>query len=81
MVLIFNTVGELANSMVKINSSWVKSVSDAKLHKFPISCKYYLTLLDILNDNEISELFTYINDETRTIDFPFVKDKDRKSVV
>lgn len=74
MVVIFNSVQDLANSMIKINSSWVKEVSNSKLNKFPISCCYFLTLLDILNDNEINDLFTYINDETRTVEYPFAKD-------
>ena len=74
MVVIFNSVQDLSNSMVKINSSWVKEVSNSNLNKFPISCCYYLTLLDISNDNEINDLFTYINDETRIVEYPFVKD-------
>lgn len=74
MIEIFNSVEKLSNSMVKINSSYVKQVSNLKLNKFPISCTYFLTLLDIPNDNEIKDLFAYINDETRTIDYPFVKD-------
>lgn len=76
MVVIFNSVEKLSNSMVKINSSWVKHVSNTKLNKFPISCSYFLTLLDTINDNEIKELFTYINDVSRTVEYPFVKDKD-----
>jgi hypothetical protein len=76
MVVIFNSVEKLSNSMVKINSSWVKHVSNTKLNKFPISCSYFLTLLDTINDNEIKELFTYINDVSRTVEYPFVKDID-----
>lgn len=75
MVEIFNSVEKLSNSLVKINSSWVKEVSNSKLNKFPISCCYFLTLLDISNDNEITDLFDYINDDTRTIEYPFVKDE------
>jgi hypothetical protein len=74
MVVIFNSVQDLSNSMVKINSSWIKEVSNSKLNKFPISCCYYLTLFDISNDDEINDLFTYINDKTRTIEYPFTKD-------
>lgn len=74
MVEIFNSVEKLSNSLVKINSSWVKEVSNSKLNKFPISCCYFLTLLDISNNDEIANLFDYINDETRTIEYPFVKD-------
>jgi len=74
MVVIFNSVQDLTNSMIKINSSWIKEISNSKLNKFPISCCYYLTLFDISNDNEINDLFTYINDETRIIEYPFIKD-------
>lgn len=76
MVEIFNSVEKLSNSLVNINSSWVKEVSNSKLNKFPISCCYFLTLLDISNDDEIANLFAYINDETRTIEYPFVKDEE-----
>lgn len=74
MVEIFDSVEKLSNSLVKINSSWVKEVSNSKLNKFPISCCYFLTLLDISNDDEIGSLFSYINDETRIVEYPFVKD-------
>ncbi len=73
MVLTFNNCNDLINSMVKINSSWVK-ITDEKLNKLPISCKYFLTLFDLQNDIEINNFFSYINDETRTLNFPFVKD-------
>lgn len=73
MVLVFNSVANLINSMIEINSTWVKKVSDTKSNKLPISCKYFLTLIDIQNDNEIKDFFSYINDETRTIEFPFIK--------
>ena len=76
MVKIFDSVEKLSNSMVKINSSNIKEVSNSKLNKFPISCCYFLTLLDILNDTEISNFFTYINDDTRTIEYPFVKNNN-----
>lgn len=75
MLKIFNSVEKLSNSLVNINSSWVKEVSNSKLNKFPISCCYFLTMLDISNDDEIADLFDYINDETRTIEYPFVKDE------
>jgi hypothetical protein len=62
MVSIFNSVSDLINSMVKLNSSWNK-VSNIKLNeksnKLPISCRYFLTILDSHN---------------RTIDYPFVKE-------
>lgn len=78
MVEIFNSVEKLSNSLVNINSSWMKEkeVINSKLNKFYISCRYFLTLLDISNDSEIANLFAYINDETRTIEYPFIKDEE-----
>lgn len=73
MVLVFDNTSDLVNSMVKINSSWIK-ITDGKLNKLPISCKYFLTLFDLSTDTEINKLFSYITDETRTNEFPFVKD-------
>lgn len=73
MVSIFNNATDLINSLVKINSSWIK-ISNEKLNRLPISCKYFLTLFDFQNDIEIKNFFSYITDETRTIDYPFVKD-------
>lgn len=74
MIKVFNKVSELVNSMVKINSSWIK-ITDEKLNKLPISCKYFLTMMN-MKDNEIAELFNYLNDETRTLEYPFVKEND-----
>ncbi len=71
--MIFNNTNDLVNSLIKINSSWIK-ISDEKLKKLPISCKYFLTLFDNQNDIEINNFFSYITDETRTMNFPFVKD-------
>lgn len=77
MVSIFNSVSNLVNSAIKINSTLVNQDSNncIKSDKLPISCKYFLTLLDIKEDKDINDFFSYINDETRTIDFPFVKDE------
>ena len=77
MVSIFNSASDLINSMVKLNSSWNK-VSNIKLNeksnKLPISCRYFLTILDSHNDLDIGNFFSYITDDTRTIDYPFVKE-------
>ena len=66
MVSVFNNIGNLINSMIKINSSWIK-ISDEKLNKLPISCKYFLTIFDLQNDIELNDFFSYVTDETRTI--------------
>lgn len=73
MISIFNNTNDLVNSLVKINSSWIK-ITDEKLKKLPISCKYFLTLFDFENDIEINNFFSYVTDETRTTNYPFVKD-------
>jgi hypothetical protein len=73
MVSVYNNTDDLINMMIKINSSWIK-ISDEKLNKLPISCKYFLTLFDSQNDIEINNFFSYIADETRTQNYPFVKD-------
>jgi hypothetical protein len=74
MVKVFNKVEDLVNSMIKINSSWIK-ITDEKLKKLPISCKYFLTVMDMKND-KITEFFEYLSDETRMIEYPFVKEND-----
>lgn len=73
MVSIYNNATNLVNSMIKANSSWIKT-SNEKLNKLPISCKYFLSILDIINDIEIGNFFSYMNDETRTIEYPFIKE-------
>lgn len=74
MVSVFDNVSDLINSMVQINSSWIKKTNE-KLKKLPISCKYYLTMFDMKNDTEIIDFFSYINDDTRTIEYPFAKNE------
>lgn len=72
MVRVFNKTSDLINSMIQVNSSWIK-ITDDGLKKLPISCKYFLTIFDVINDSEIINFFSYINDDTRTIEFPFAK--------
>lgn len=74
MIKVFNKVEDLVNSMIKINSSWIK-ITDEKLKKLPISCKYFLTIMDVKND-KITEFFEYLSDETRMFEYPFVKEND-----
>lgn len=70
MVSVFSNTSDLINSMIQVNSSWVKQ-TDEVLKKLPISCKYFLTMFDMENDMEIGNFFSYMNDETRTMEFPF----------
>lgn len=70
MVSVFSNTSDLINSMIQVNSSWVKQ-TDEVLKKLPISCKYFLTIFDMENDMEIGNFFSYMNDETRTMEFPF----------
>lgn len=72
MVSIFNNTSDLINSMIQINSSWIK-ITNNKLKKLPVSCKYFLTIFNMENDIDIINFFSYINDDTRTIEYPFAK--------
>ena len=75
MVFTFVTTEDLINSMIQINSTGISEIKvfGSKSKKLHISCKYFLTLFDIHNDLEINNFFSYINDETRTIEYPYVK--------
>ena len=75
MVSIYNNIDDLINSMVKINSFLIKT-NDCKLKKLPISCKYFLTIFDLIDDIEINKFISYITDETRTIEYPFFRDNN-----
>jgi len=70
MVSVFNNTTDLINSMIQVNSSLIK-ITNEVLKKLPISCKYFLTIFDMENDNEIVNFFSYMNDDTRTIKYPF----------
>ena len=74
MVSIFNNTSDLINSMIQINLSGIKIIKN-KSKKLPISCKYYLTMMDFINDKEIGKFNEYMNDDTRTMQYPFVKDE------
>lgn len=71
MITIYSNTDDLINSMIKINSSWVLN---KKSNKLPISCKYYLTILDVDLDPETNSFFKYIEDEERILEYPFKKD-------
>jgi len=75
MVSIYNNTDDLINSMIKINSELIK-INVNKSKKLPISCKYYLTIFDLIDDIEINKFFSYITDETRTIEYPFIRDNN-----
>jgi len=78
MVSVFNNTCDLINSMIQVNSiielnsSCIK-ITENSLKKLPISCKYYLTIFNVENDIEIQKFYSYMNDDTRTIEFPFEK--------
>lgn len=73
MVQIFDKTNILIDYLLKVNSNYVKEISNARLDKFPISYCYYLTLLDISTNTNIMRLFEYINDDTRMVPYPFIK--------
>ena len=72
MISVFNNTTDLINSMIQVNSSWIK-ITDESLKKLPISCKYFLTIFNMDADIEIINFFSYMNDDTRTIEYPFSK--------
>ncbi len=72
MVEIFTNTTDLINSMIELNSSMI---NDKTLKKLPISSKYFLTMFDTQNDTEINNFFSYITDDTRMLEFPFVKNE------
>lgn len=72
MVQTFNNFADLFNEIVKVNSSWIK-ITDEKMKKLPISCKYFLTIFDLHNDLDVKNMFCFIEDETREMKYPFEK--------
>lgn len=72
MVETFNNCADLFNQMLYINASCVKT-NDFKKNKIPISCVYFLTIFDEINDSDVNKMFRYMNDDTRLIEYPFNK--------
>lgn len=75
MLEVFNNYSELFNAIIKINSFEPSWISNSKKDFVPISNKYFITMIDETNTN-IQEFFKYINDDTRSIVYPFTKENN-----
>jgi len=72
MFKVFNETDELFNEMVKINNNNPNWITNKKNCQIPISNKYFLTIFN--NDNlDIESFFQFINDNTRSLNYPFKK--------
>lgn len=80
MSTIVSTYNELFNLLIKMNGENTQLVNfictyntNNNIHcKIPMSNKYFLTLIDNSNFDVIN-FFSYINDDTRIVSFPFEK--------
>lgn len=71
---IYNSYDDLINNMIIINNEnpqWIRCNNGEGL--IPMSNKYFLSLFDIKN-NQIENFLNYINDNTRSILYPFKKE-------
>ena len=75
MFKVFYEIDELFNEMIKINNNNPSWANNKKNCSIPISNKYFLTIFDDVN-TDIQNFFEYINDNTRTIDYPFKKENN-----
>lgn len=74
MFRVFNKIDNLFNNIIITNNE--DPINPTKtIESVPISNKYFLTILDNKKD-EIQSFFDYINDNTRTIEYPFKKNKN-----
>lgn len=74
MFRVFNNIDNLFNNIIITNSE-DPIYPNKTIESIPISNKYFLTILDN-NKDEIKTFFDYINDNTRTIEYPFNKNKN-----
>lgn len=74
MFRVFNNIDNLFNNIIITNSE-DPIYPNQTIESIPISNKYFLTILDN-NKDEIKTFFDYINDNTRTIEYPFNKNKN-----
>lgn len=74
MFRVFNKIDNLFNNIIITNNE--NPIYQTKTNEsVPISNKYFLTIFDN-NDSEIKTFFNYIDDETRSIEYPFEKNKN-----
>jgi hypothetical protein len=74
MFRVFNNIDNLFNNIVITNIE-DPIYTNKTNESIPISNKYFLTILDNKKD-EIKSFFDYINDNTRTLEYPFKKNKN-----
>lgn len=74
MFRVFNNIDNFFNNIIVTNNE--DPIYPTKTNEsIPISNKYFLTILNDKND-DIKNFFDYINDDTRTIEYPFKKNKN-----
>ena len=74
MFKVFNNIDNLFNNIVITNN--IDPIYPTKTNEsIPISNKYFLTILDSKNE-DIKSFFDYIDDNTRTLEYPFKKNKN-----
>jgi hypothetical protein len=74
MFRVFNKTENLFTNIIITNNE-VPIYLTKNIKSIPISNKYFLTLLDNKKD-DIKSFFDYINDDTRSIEYPFKKNKN-----
>jgi len=75
MFQVFNTIDDLFNQIIKINNNNKHWLKNSKNCLIPISNKYFLTILNH-SDTKVNNFFEFINDNTRTLEYPFKKNND-----
>lgn len=74
MFRVFNKIDNLFNNIIITNNE--DPIYPTKTNEsIPISNKYFLTILNNKN-TDIKNFFDYINDNTRTLEYPFKKNKN-----
>lgn len=75
MLNIFNSPDNFFNYLVKTNGIDPSWITNKRCDSVPISNKYFLTLFNSSNAN-FKSFCDYIEDDTRTLEFPFGKEND-----
>lgn len=69
---IYNDYDDLVNNLIKINNNNPILASNSNYSLIPVSNKYYISILNLLDEN-VKNLNNYLNDNTRTLEYPFTK--------
>jgi hypothetical protein len=74
MFKVFNKINNLFNDIIMINNE--NPIYQTKTNeKIPISNKYYISILDN-KSNDVNSFFDFINDNTRSLEYPFSKNNN-----